>query len=180
LGHCLTSAHVQLEIARTVIGNDGPGAADHLARAQDLLHEGLGEVRRSVTMLRSASADRPFAVALGALIDEARAAGLAAELHVGGPVRPLGPAVEFALYRAAQEALTNVRKHARAAKTDLRVSYGETSVELLVEDDGVGATNAAPGFGLVGVRERVELVGGEVSIESADGGGLALRVRIPA
>ncbi len=108
------------------------------------------------------------------------ASGIAAEFHVGGAVRPLGTAVEFVLYRAAQEALTNVRRHARAEKVDVHILYGDESVELQVEDDGIGATHPGQGFGLVGVRERVALVGGEVDLAAAASGGFALRVRVPA
>jgi signal transduction histidine kinase len=179
LGHYLTSANMQLEAARAVIA-DG-AAAPRVSRAQDLLREGLGEVRRSVAMLRTSGNNRPFTAALGALIDDARASGLAAALHIGGTVRPLGPAIEFALYRVAQEALTNVMRHAGAARAELRVSYDEGSVDLSVEDDGVGAPeNPGPGFGLVGLRERVELLGGAVDVGRAPAGGLSLRVRVPA
>ncbi len=179
LGHYLTSAHLQLEVARTAMTQSDAGAAEHVKRAQHLLHEGLGELRRSVVTLRSPTADRPLGAALRQLIEEARGDGLAVELHIRGAVRPLGPAIEFALYRAAQEALTNVRRHAGAGKADLRVEYGDASVVLRVEDDGQGAARMREGFGLVGVRERVALVGGELAIETAESGGLALSVRVP-
>jgi signal transduction histidine kinase len=179
LGHYLTSAHVQLEVAKTAIGQGGSPAAEHVLRAQHLLHEGLGEVRRSVATLRSSTADRPLGAALRQLVEEARADGLAVELYVRGAVRPLGPAVEFALYRAAQEALTNVRRHARARKADLRLEYADADVVLRVEDDGQGAAKVKEGFGLVGVRERIELVGGQLAIETAASSGVSLCVRIP-
>jgi signal transduction histidine kinase len=179
LGHYLTSAHVQLEIARTAIAPSGSSVSEHVLRAQQLLREGMGEVRRSVVTLRSPTADRPLGAALRQLIDEARADGLAAQLHVRGAVRPLGPAVEFALYRAAQEALTNVRRHAHAGRADVSLHYRNADVVLRVEDDGQGGAKMKEGFGLVGVRERVELVGGELATENAEGGGLALCIRVP-
>jgi len=179
LGHYLTSAHVQLEAAKTAMAQSGSVVSQNVLRAQHLLREGIGEVRRSVTTLRSPTVDRPLGAALRQLIDEARADGLAAELHVRGAVRPLGPAVEFALYRAAQEALTNVRRHARAQRADVRLSYGDEDVVLRVEDDGQGGAKMTEGFGLVGVRERIELVGGGLAIEAAESGGLVISVRVP-
>ncbi len=176
LGHYLSAAHMQLEAARAVIGNDA--AAANLVRAQQLLHEGLGEVRRSVAMLR-AGGDRPFATALTTLIEEARASGVMTELQIVGNARPLGSAVEFVLYRAAQEALTNVRRHARANHAMVRIQYDAARVELHVEDDGVGSSSAGHGFGLVGLRERVALVGGAVEVGSAPSGGFALHVAVP-
>ncbi|HWZ89502.1 MAG TPA: sensor histidine kinase [Polyangiaceae bacterium] len=177
LGHYLSAAHMQLEAARALIGDDAASA--NVVRAQQLLHDGLGEVRRSVAMLRSGAGDRPFSTALTTLVDEARASGVTTELHIVGNARPLGSAVEFVLYRAAQEALTNVRRHAKANNAMVRIQYGDERVELHVEDDGVGATNAGQGFGLVGLRERVTSVGGEVEIVSAASGGFALHVAVP-
>jgi signal transduction histidine kinase len=180
LGHYLTGAHVHLETARALVDSGGARAAAEIQRAQKLLHQGLGELRQSVTMLRSPDTDRPFSVALAALIDDARASGIEAKLHVGGSVRPLGTSVEFVLYRAAQEGLTNVLRHAHAEKVDLRLRYAEECVELNVEDDGVGSASLRQGFGLVGIRERVATVGGEVDLATAPSGGFALRVRVPA
>jgi signal transduction histidine kinase len=177
LGHYLSAAHMQLEAARALIGNDAASA--NVLRAQQLLHDGLGEVRRSVAVLRSGAGDRPFSTALTTLVEEARASGVTTELHIVGNARPLGSAVEFVLYRAAQEALTNVRRHAKANNAMVRIQYGDARVELHVEDDGVGAINAGHGFGLVGLRERVALVGGDVEIVSAASGGFALHVAVP-
>jgi signal transduction histidine kinase len=180
VGHYLTVVHVQIEAARAILGGAGAGADECLARAEDLVRDGLTELRRSVTMLRAGSvAERPFGVALSSLVEESRQGGLATTLTIEGTARMLAPAIEFTLYRAAQEALTNVTRHAKASAARLTLRYDESEVCLRVEDDGVGATATDGGFGLTGVRERAQLVGGAVSVRTAAGAGFTLEVRVP-
>jgi signal transduction histidine kinase len=182
LGHYLTVVHVQLEAARSTLASDPERAAVALARAQQLTHEGLGEVRRSVGLLRGSTPVRPpLLEALGALVEDASAAGVATRLRVEGAPRRLAEPIEFTLYRAAQEALTNARRHARASRVTITVGFtGAASVRLRVEDDGVGASEAADGFGLVGMRERAALVGGALAITTGPGQGFALELEVPA
>lgn len=180
VGHYLTVVHVQIAAARALLANEPSGADDCLVRAETLVRDGLAELRRSVGLLRSgAIAERPFGVALAGLVEECRAAGIEAALSVVGEARPLPPAVEFALYRAAQEALTNTRRHAQAKTVAVVVRYAAADVTLHVSDDGIGAATTDGGFGLTGVRERVGLVGGSVTVDTAAGRGFALEVRIP-
>jgi signal transduction histidine kinase len=175
---------VQLEAARTVLDSDRPRALDALAKAQALAKEGLAEVRRSVAALRAAPTDgRPLPEVIAALADETRAAGVATELAVLGTPRRLAPEAELTLYRAAQEGLTNLRKHAHASRADLTLDYrDEATVRLAVRDNGVGADGAGTargGFGLLGVRERAHLLGGAVRVRTAAGWGFALDVEVP-
>lgn len=184
LGHYLTVINVQLEAARAVAGSDLPRALAALDKAQSLAREGLGDVRRSVAALRaSATEERPLPAALEALAAEAQAAGLVTHVTVDGIVRPLPPPTELTLYRAAQEALTNVRKHARASRVDVRLVYGpDGRVRLSVRDNGVGADPAAEangGFGLLGLRERLLLVEGGLQVRTAPGEGFVLEVEAP-
>jgi signal transduction histidine kinase len=183
LGHYLTVINVQIEAARAVIGNDPPRALDALRKAQSLAQEGLADVRRSVAALRaSPTEDRPLPEALAALAAENRASGLLTELAVTGAPRPLPPQTELTLYRAMQEGLTNIRKHARAARVDITLDYGDNErVRLVVHDNGVGdSPDGRPGgYGLLGVRERTHLLGGEVRIRSAEGQGFTLEVELP-
>jgi signal transduction histidine kinase len=180
VGHYLTVVHVQIEAARALLAGNAAGADECLTRAEDIVRDGLGELRRSVTMLRGgAVADRPFGLALAALVEESRASGLDATLTVEGTPRLLAPAVEFTLYRAAQEAFTNVQRHARARQARLTLRYADDEVQLAVADDGVGAAATDSGFGLTGVRERAQLVGGAVSVLTAPGSGFTLDVRVP-
>lgn len=180
LGHYLTVINVQLEVAQTVLGQDPGRALDALRKAQSLTHEGLADVRHSIAALRrSPTEDRPLAQALSALLEECRAAGLVAEMTVTGQPQTLPPQVELTLYRAAQEGLTNTRKHARASRLDLNLDYGVSAVRLVLQDNGVGESESGQGFGLLGVRERAQLLGGQVRLETGKGKGFRLEVELP-
>jgi signal transduction histidine kinase len=99
---------------------------------------------------------------------------------VHGQPRPAGPKEELTLFRAAQEGLTNVRKHARASQVMLTLDYEAPGrVVLTVQDNGIGAAQAEGGFGLLGLRERVQLLGGDIHIDTAPGRGLSLSVAVP-
>jgi signal transduction histidine kinase len=114
------------------------------------------------------------------LAEEASAAGVPTSLDISGSARSLANAAEESLYRAAQEGLTNVRKHARATQASLSLDYTKVSaVRLEVRDDGVGNAAVGSGFGLLGVRERAAQAGGRMNIESAQGRGSTLSVEVP-
>lgn len=181
LGHYLTAVNIQIKAARAMLREDPDMAQTALDNAQNLAQEALADVRRSINALRADPAtSRPLPETIETLLAEARAAGCEASLTIHGPQRPLPARVEFTLYRTAQEGLTNVRKHAQAAHVWLLLTYQEQSVGLQVRDDGVGsADQPGGGFGLTGLRERVELLGGNLSVDSAPGQGFTLRVEIP-
>jgi signal transduction histidine kinase len=183
LGHYLTVINVQIEAARMVMAQNPEQASDSLKKAQTLTQEGLASVRQSVATLReSPLRDRPLVEAIAGLAKESRNAGLVTEFEIVGDGRPLEPNAELTLYRAVQEGLTNVRKHARASRVDLTLDFQDAEqVCLTVKDNGVGSqeTNNG-GFGLLGVRERVKLLGGEMVIETMAGGGFKLMVTLPA
>jgi signal transduction histidine kinase len=185
LGHALTVVQMQVKAARAVLAIDVARADAVLAKAQRQAEEALAEVRRSVAVLREPRPAPPLPEALRALADETSAAGVPTELGVSGPARTLPAEAEESLYRAAQEGLTNVRKHARASRAELVLDYSRpAAVRLEVRDDGTGAAAGpeaatASGFGLLGVRERAARVGGRMSIESAPGRGSTLRVEVP-
>lgn len=178
LGHRLTAINVQVEAARAVLARDDVARAlVCLERAQSLAHEGLEEVRRSVAVLRV-----PLRDAIAALVDDCRASGLDVALTVLGPARMLSPRVESSLYRAAQEALTNVQRHARATRVVVTLTVDADDVALVVSDNGVGARGPpeGDGFGLLGLRERVRLLGGHLSIRTAPLQGFTIELRVPA
>jgi signal transduction histidine kinase len=180
VGHYLTVINVQLEAAARLIESEPHRAAAAVARARNLTGEGLDDIRRSVAALRAAPyQDRPLPEAIAALVSELATSGTAAELRVHGEPRALAPAASLTLFRAAQEALTNVRKHARASRADVELSYAASTVELAVADDGCGTADPTGGFGLLGVRERVHLLGGKLDIASAPDAGFRLRVEVP-
>ncbi len=96
-----------------------------------------------------------------------------------GKPRPLNSQVELTLYRVTQEALTNVRKHARATRVEVALSYDDDKVGLSICDDGQGISETSNGYGLLGLRERVQLVGGTIDISTALNQGYQLDVEIP-
>jgi signal transduction histidine kinase len=104
---------------------------------------------------------------------------LPTEFELVGTPRNLSPSAELALYRAAQEGLTNVRRHSQARAATVTLNYATESVWLKVHDDGVGSTAVTKGFGLVGMHERVQNLGGEVRIATAMNQGFTLEVGLP-
>jgi signal transduction histidine kinase len=118
--------------------------------------------------------------ALDSLLEEIGRAGLPVELHVDGDRYELPRAVDLSAYRIVQEGLTNALKHARATKADVTVRYRPDEVQLEVRDNGVGSsTSDGLGHGLVGIRERVKIYGGEMATGTANGGGFVLSTRLP-
>ncbi|MFJ6676776.1 sensor histidine kinase [Actinosynnema sp. NPDC091369] len=156
----------------------------HVETALRLARENLAEARRSVHALRPPAlvdANLPDALAevTAGWTDQT---GVAASISTTGAARALHPEVEVTLLRAAQEALSNVAKHARASRVGLTLSYMEDVVTLDVRDDGTGFDPGArtDGFGLVGMRERVSRLAGALVVESEPGGGTAVSASVPA
>jgi signal transduction histidine kinase len=158
---------------------DRERSLDSLRKAQGLAQKGLAEVRRSVAALRLPGESGSLVESLDALFAECRASGVATNFQLRGFPRKLAPAGELTLYRAAQEGLTNVRKHSRAASATITLDYAEDVIRLVVHDDGVGVDQLEPGFGLVGLRERVQLAGGEVRIATGMNQGFNLEIELP-
>ena len=179
LGHYLTVVIVQIEAAIAMKENDPDRSLDSLRKAQALAQKGLGEVRRSVTALRLPGESQSLIAAMNSLFEECRASGVATDFQLRGTPRKLAPSAELALYRAAQEGLTNVRKHSRATSATITLDYSGDEVRLIVHDDGVGANHVKQGFGLVGLRERVALTGGEVKITTGVNQGFTLTIDLP-
>jgi len=179
LGHYLSVIHVQIEAARSLLERDPARAAQALVTSERLTREGLDDVRRSVAALRAPHTQQPLADAVGELVREHAATGVATELEVIGTPRTASPPVELALYRAAQEALTNSRKHAQASRVRIELTFEPDRIRLSVEDDGRGAADPQGGFGLLGVGERARLAGGSLTIKSAAGAGFALAIEVP-
>ena len=171
LAQGFTSVVVLLELAESEVDTDPTAARQRLATARETARENLAEARALVAALTPVDLQAaPLPDALGRLVDRfGTETGLPARLTVTGEPRALPANTEVVLLRAAQEALANVRKHAGAgAGRDLRLD----GAVLAVADDGAGFDPAAPtgGYGLAGMRRRVEEVGGTVSIASGPGG----------
>lgn len=165
LAQGLAGVLLQLEAAEQYV--DDPNAARLVARARETAGACLVDTRRAVAALRPApldSAALPDAIA--ALCDGV------ATCRVRGPVRRCHPSVEVVALRVVQEALTNVGRHAAAHAVTVTVEYRPTAVHLVVRDDGRGFTpGPGDGVGLATMRERVEAVGGTLSVTSAPGAG---------
>jgi signal transduction histidine kinase len=180
LGHHLTVVQMQVQAARAVLAADPARADAVLAKAQQQATEALAEVRRSVAALREPRTAPPLPTALERLAAETSAAGVPTELRVDGPARDLPAESAESLFRAAQEGLTNVRKHAGASSARVLLRFGDDSVCLEVADDGRGLPGSAPpGFGLLGLRERATRLGGRLDVAATPGGGTTLLVEVP-
>ena len=145
----------------------------------------LTQMRRLLAAMRDDGeeaelAPQPGLDGLESLADEVGRAGLPVRLHVEGERLPLPRGVDLSAYRIVQEGLTNALKHARASAADVTISYRPDELQLEVRDDGIGAaTSDGLGHGLVGIRERVKIYGGEMTAGTENGGGFVLRTRLP-
>ncbi|MFG2651871.1 sensor histidine kinase [Streptomyces sp. NPDC048436] len=191
VAHHISMIAVQAETARlTTPGLPAVGAERFLAIG-DTARTALTEMRRLLGVLRedagTTTPDRrpqPGLEQLGELVDEARDASAAAvRLIVEGPVRPLGPGLELTAYRIVQEALTNTRRHAPGAAVDIELHYTQDALRLRVRDNGPSPHRAKgfdDGHGLLGMRERAAMVGGELRAGPARRGGFLIEARFPA
>lgn len=180
LGHTLTIVNVQIEAAKAVMDTDPGRAAEAINQAQELAHQGLTQVRQSVAALReSPVSNRPLGEAIAVLVAEVESSGIVTEFQETGEPHLLEHKVALALYRAAQEGLTNVCRHARASRVDILLDYQPDEVCLEVRDNGVGAAQVDGGFGLLGIRERMQLLGGSLEIQTGEGKGFCLTACVP-
>lgn len=180
LGHTLTIVNVQIEAAKAVMESDPDRAMDAISKVQNLAQQGLSQVRESVAALReSPVSDRPLEDAIRPLVGEVESSGIVTDFRVSGDPYGLEHKAALAIYRAAQEGLTNVCRHARASRVDVILDFQPEQVSLEVKDNGIGSAQVKEGFGLLGIRERMQLLGGRMEIDTATGEGFQLRVRVP-
>jgi len=184
LGHRLTVAAVQLEGAQRLIPRDPERAAQMVNTVRQQVREALSELRSTVAALRApVETDLALPHALTRLathFEEATGLTVHRDLPAQDGLPPLPETYRLALYRAAQEALTNVHKHAGAGQVWLVLALRERAIVLQVSDDGQGmASGGGQGFGLRGLQERAAQLGGELRIESRPGGGTTLSFRLP-
>jgi signal transduction histidine kinase len=179
VGHYLTVVKTQLDAAAGLLPTQPDKAREAIVKAAKLTGDALDDVRRSVGALRTDAARPPLPEALNILVQDA---GLPVTVRLAGTARPLPPGLEHALFRSAQEALTNIRKHAGATTAELCLDFAASNrVTLAVTDNGRGVNGVAPtGFGLIGIRERIEVLGGRVESGNRPGGGFALTIEVPA
>lgn len=183
LGHYLTVANVQIKAAQALLMSDPARANASLDKAAQSTQDGLAAVRQSVSSLRdSPLGRRTLPEAIAQLVTDTQASGLVAELHIQGQSYALDPRADLTLYRAAQEALTNTRKHSHASRVDLTLDYSrEDYITLIVRDNGIGSVekDQPVGFGLLGLQERARQLGGQLITATAPGNGYCLTVELP-
>jgi signal transduction histidine kinase len=182
LSQGLGAISVQLELARVHADGLSTPIRNHLATAHKFARAALAEARESIWNMRSQVLEqRDLAAALESILRQmTEGTGVDFSMRVDGDRRRLPPVVENNLLRIGQEAITNATKHAHPSRIDVRLAFEGRAVRLEVRDDGVGFDPDAQrdresrSFGLVGMRERVELLGGGLSIESAPGRGTSV------
>lgn len=181
LGHYLTTIYMQIQAARAVMKADPSKAQEALGTAQNQTQEALIDVRHSVSALRDAlSSTLSLPEEIEKMLKSCEGAGLATELKILGSQRSLDQQNFLSLYRAAQEGVNNTIKHAKAAQLSVILDFTQADkVRLVIQDDGMGAAKVDGGFGLLGIRERIYMLNGEVNIISEPGSGFRLEVCVP-
>jgi len=185
VGHSVSVMTVQASAVRRLLQPEQERERQALLIVEQTGREALAEMRRMVGVLRRpeeapALAPQPSLEHLERLIESAREAGLPVDLRVEGEAVQLPAGVDLTAYRLVQEGLTNALKHAEASSAEVLVNYAEGHIELTVSDDGRGVGNGdGGGHGLVGMRERVSVYGGELDAGPRPGGGYELRAKLP-
>jgi signal transduction histidine kinase len=187
VGHSVSVMTVQASGVRRLLRPEQEREREALLVVEQTGREALAEMRRLVGVLRRpeeapALAPQPSLEHLDRLVEQAREAGLPVELRVEGEPIDLPTGLDLTAYRLVQEGLTNAIKHANATRAEVLVRYGDGEVELQVSDDGSGSSDGdvgGGGHGLVGMRERVDVYGGELESGPRPDGGYALRARLP-
>ncbi|MET8336302.1 histidine kinase [Streptosporangium canum] len=185
VAHHITVINALVGGARATLPPGQDVTKNALESAEQTARQAMSEMRRLLDVLRIDGNEEPDAATgvsaerLPVLIKEARSSGLPAGLTVTGEPVELPAAVDHAVYRIVQEALTNTRKHAVSARAGVRLAYEPAAVEVEVIDDGLAKEAGAPGFGLGGMAERVALCGGRLTTGSRPEGGFRVHARIP-
>jgi signal transduction histidine kinase len=185
IAHNVSMMVVQAGAERRVLGTPSSATNEVLATIEHIGRGALTEMRRLVGMLRADAADplapQPRLADLPTLMTQVREAGLPIDFHIDGDSRQLPVGIELSAYRIVQEALTNALKHAGQAQAAVHLRYGPDTLELEITDDGGGTLARVPGGGqgLVGMRERVSLYGGNFHAGARPEGGFAVRVLLP-
>jgi signal transduction histidine kinase len=187
VAHSVSLMVLQAGAARQALDREPEKARAPLLSVEATGRGAMSELRRLVSMLRQPGQEdelspQPSLRHLDRLVAQMREAGLAVELDTSGGLEAIPPGVDLSAYRIAQEAMTNVLKHAGATHVDLTVRCEGGAVEVLVEDDGRGPSGngqVVGGHGLIGMRERVNLFGGRFEAGARDGGGFRVFARLP-
>jgi len=184
ISHSVSVMVMQAAVERRLLDDEHPRFARTLQEIESAGRDALGELRTLLGVLHDSGdggelAPQPGLGDLPALIERVRDAGLPVELSVQGEQVELSPALQLTAFRIVQEGLTNVLKHAGEARAEVVVSYEPTRLGLEVRDDGTSPNGTIPGTGLVGLRERAALYGGDIETLVPKEGGFVLRASLP-
>jgi signal transduction histidine kinase len=186
VAHHLSVIAVQAEAGRLASPDLSDAGTEQFQTIARAAREALTEMRRVLGVLREASGDeaerepQPGLEDLPALIETAREAGTPVRLTLQGRVEPLPPGVNLTAYRIVQEALTNTRRHAPGAPVDLDLTYDVDALHMRIQDHGPGPTaRYRAGHGLLGMEERIAMVGGSLRAGPAGGGGFQIEAELP-
>ena len=188
VAHSVSVMLVAVRGARDVLRTSPDVADATLARVEASGEQSIAELRRILALLREPEQDiesrpQPSIAELDTLIAEHRAGGLPVDLEIVGEPRPLPGGVELSVYRIVQEALTNVLKHSRPRRVTVTLAFRASTLEVEVLDDGAAAVthgaHTGGGHGIVGMRERVSLLGGELETGARASGGFRVAARLP-
>ncbi|GLX20724.1 two-component sensor histidine kinase [Streptomyces lavendulae subsp. lavendulae] len=190
VAHHMSVISIQAQVAPHLVENPSPELKENLAGIRQNALEALTELRRVLGVLRSEHADdpanphhpQPTLAELDALVDNVRAAGLDVTTETAGIRRPLTPGVELTAYRIVQEALSNCLRHAPGSRVEVGIAYGPRELHLCVANSA--PTRPAPpspgaGHGLLGMRERAGMLGGELAAGPRPDGGYEVSAVLP-
>ncbi len=185
VAHAIGVIAVQADAASRLLRHDPTRAEEPLATVQQTARSALAEMRQLVGLLRESDSRAPLEpqpglAALERLVADAQQSGLPVEFEVAGETRPLPSTVDLAAYRIVQEALTNVRKHSGATRAHVRIGYEPDRLDVEILDNGRGGRpKRNGGHGLIGIRERVSLLGGRVEAGPNADGGFVVHAELP-
>ncbi len=187
LAHNISTINVQAGVAAHLLDRQPEQARTALVAISEASREALRELRATLGLLRGVDEEESRAPAPGLarlddLVENMRSTGLEVAVETDGDPRVLAPTTDLAAYRIIQESLTNVARHARAARVVIGLRYDAGELEVTVDDDGAGPPGGiAPpgGNGLTGMRERAAAAGGELEAGAGPSGGFRVRARLP-
>jgi signal transduction histidine kinase len=184
LAHSVSVMTVQASAVRRLLKPEQEREREALRTVEETGRQALAEMRRLIGIMKSehetaARAPQPGVQTLPQLVEQVRQSGLPVDFEVEGEPVPLPPGIDLSAYRIVQEALTNALKHAGPAHAWVSVRYAGDDVEIEVANDGRTNDGAVAGYGLIGMRERVALCGGELESGPRPGGGFRIAARLP-
>ncbi|MCK2238840.1 MULTISPECIES: sensor histidine kinase [unclassified Crossiella] len=185
LAHTVAVISLHTDVARETLREDPDRAERSLTAARTACSEVVQELRATLGALRAGESDPdapvPGLARLSELTDSATTAGLTVRVHTEGTPSPLPALADATAYRVLQEALSNIRRHAAARTVEITLTYRPEHLHLSIRDDGQGpsATTDGGGWGIMGMRERLALLGGELRTSAPSRGGFLVEAQIP-